>query len=113
MAHDEDVAFSTPPEEVLDEQDDTVNDDLGWKRPRDLPADLPTSLDDRRRDNAFDGETEMYDGWQGKTSLDIPGIKVLTFYRSVAVHRSGGQDEQLQPQSPRTRLRCANIPGTR
>ena len=35
------------------------------KKPRELPADLPTSLDDRRRAPEYAGETEMYDGWQG------------------------------------------------
>ncbi|KAJ9610669.1 hypothetical protein H2200_005446 [Cladophialophora chaetospira] len=34
--------------------------------PRKLPDDLPTSLDDRRSFPSYGGETEMYDGWQGK-----------------------------------------------
>lgn len=33
---------------------------------RQLPIDLPTSLDDRRPLSNYGGETEMYDGWQGK-----------------------------------------------
>lgn len=34
---------------------------------RALPADLPTSLDDRRGyQDPFANETEYYDGWQGK-----------------------------------------------
>ena len=38
------------------------------KKPRELPADLPTSLDDRRvvRDTLV-RETEYYDGWQGRS----------------------------------------------
>ena len=32
---------------------------------RQLPADLPTSLEDRRAPINYVGETEMYDGWQG------------------------------------------------
>lgn len=35
-------------------------------RTRQLPDDLPTSLDDRRRVPTYGGETEMYDAWQGK-----------------------------------------------
>ena len=35
-------------------------------KPRDLPADLPKSLDDRRRPTGLVPETEMYDGWQGQ-----------------------------------------------
>ena len=36
------------------------------EKPRQLPDDLPTSLDDRRRVPNYGGETEMYDAWQGK-----------------------------------------------
>ena len=32
---------------------------------RQLPSDLPTSLDDRRTVNIMNEETEMYDAWQG------------------------------------------------
>lgn len=34
-------------------------------KPRALPNDLPTSLDDRRSTNYYAGETEFYDGWAG------------------------------------------------
>lgn len=48
-----------------DEDEDDV-DDRGW--PKELPPDLPRSLDDRRRDPTYDigGETEYYDAWQGE-----------------------------------------------
>lgn len=35
-------------------------------KPRQLPSDLPKSLDDRQPVRGFGGETEMYDAWQGK-----------------------------------------------
>jgi hypothetical protein len=35
------------------------------KRPRELPDDLPKSLNDRRSIPTFTAETEMYDAWQG------------------------------------------------
>jgi hypothetical protein len=35
--------------------------------PRQLPPDLPRSLDDRRNAPAFDAETEIYDAWQGSS----------------------------------------------
>lgn len=35
-------------------------------RPRQLPSDLPTSLDDRRAPATFDTGVEVYDAWQGK-----------------------------------------------
>ena len=33
---------------------------------RQLPDDLPKSLDDRRTVSSYAGETEMYDAWQGE-----------------------------------------------
>lgn len=39
--------------------------DIGTNRPRVLPPDLPTSLDDRRRTPLLNTETEIYDAWQG------------------------------------------------
>lgn len=38
-------------------------------RPRQLPPDLPKSLDDRRAVRSYVGETEMYDAWQGMVSI--------------------------------------------
>lgn len=34
--------------------------------PRNLPSDLPKSLDDRQPVRSYGGETEMYDAWQGR-----------------------------------------------
>lgn len=34
-------------------------------KPKELPADLPKSLNDRRAIPEFTAETEMYDAWQG------------------------------------------------
>lgn len=39
--------------------------DIGTNRPRVLPPDLPTSLDDRRRTPLLNTEAEVYDAWQG------------------------------------------------
>lgn len=36
------------------------------EKPRTLPPDLPTSLDDRRSFPSYNSETEIYDGWQGE-----------------------------------------------
>lgn len=46
----------------MDPFDDEGGD--AWK-PKALPSDLPTSLDDRRMPREPVTETEMYDGWQG------------------------------------------------
>lgn len=41
--------------------------------PRELPLDLPRSLDDRKNFRSYNEETEYYDAWQG-VYLD-PSIK--------------------------------------
>ena len=45
------------------ERDNGVHGDA--VRPRQLPHDLPKSLNDRRPVHSYGGETEMYDAWQG------------------------------------------------
>ena len=44
---------------------DEEEDQKGKSRPKQLPHDLPKSLDDRRAPRSYGGETEMYDAWQG------------------------------------------------
>lgn len=41
-------------------------DDEPAPKPRELPADLPRSLDDRKSFPAYNQETEYYDAWQGE-----------------------------------------------
>lgn len=41
-------------------------DEKGPSVPRNLPSDLPKSLDDRQPVRSYGGETEMYDAWQGR-----------------------------------------------
>ncbi len=40
-------------------------DEAQVERPRELPADLPRSLDDRKNFRSYNEETEYYDAWQG------------------------------------------------
>ena len=42
------------------------------KKPRELPDDLPKSLDDRKRVPDLVQETELYDGWQGRCMVNSP-----------------------------------------
>jgi hypothetical protein len=47
--------------------EDAYSGDLGEpQRPRQLPSDLPTSLNDRRPVHIMNDETEIYDAWQGE-----------------------------------------------
>ena len=50
------------PQEVNAGQDE---DDEGFHTPRELPPDLPRSLDDRRDPPVLGASTEVYDAWQG------------------------------------------------
>lgn len=69
-------------EEEQEEEEDAEDVEEGWKRPRDLPPDLPRSLDDRRTYTGFGEETEYYDAWQGKSSLAYSlGKSVLTLFQ--------------------------------
>ncbi|KAI9677283.1 MAG: hypothetical protein M1829_002625 [Trizodia sp. TS-e1964] len=55
--------------------------DLQPRLPKRLPDDLPTSLNDRRAPLSLEGETEMYDAWQGQSQFltnPIPA-RPLTF----------------------------------
>lgn len=55
---------------------------------RELPDDLPKSLDDRRSVPAFQPETEMYDAWQGQSQfLTTPlTVKPLSFNLALDEH---------------------------
>jgi hypothetical protein len=37
------------------------------EKPRELPPDLPRSLDDRKNFRSYNEETEYYDAWQGSS----------------------------------------------
>ncbi|KAK2809288.1 hypothetical protein FQN50_003930 [Emmonsiellopsis sp. PD_5] len=58
------------------------------RRSRQLPPDLPTSLDDRRSVPGFTPETEMYDAWQGQSQfLTTPmPAKPLSFNLALDDH---------------------------
>lgn len=47
-------------------------------RPKQLPPDLPMSLDDRRTPRSYGGETEMYDGWQGLSKSHLSPFNEYT-----------------------------------
>ena len=54
------------PEHEYREEEEAVVVEEEVKRPRELPADLPRSLDDRQNFHGYTAqETEYYDAWQG------------------------------------------------
>ncbi|KAK2597957.1 hypothetical protein QQS21_005873 [Conoideocrella luteorostrata] len=85
---------------------DLSND--GEFKPRTIPADLPTSLDDRRHAPTEDyvAETEMYDGWQGQSQfLTTPALaKPLNFGNLSLNDDEFGQDAAKGPKDSDTRL---------
>lgn len=50
------------------EEEEEESDDEYAQKPRELPADLPRTLDDRKNFNSYNQETEYYDAWQGEQS---------------------------------------------
>ncbi|KAI1982530.1 hypothetical protein LOZ51_000720 [Ophidiomyces ophidiicola] len=60
---------ASPRNEVSPDADTFEQDETVKPKPRTLPDDLPTSLDDRRSVPTYAAETEMYDGWQGQSQF--------------------------------------------
>jgi hypothetical protein len=69
-------------------------------KPRQLPPDLPTSLDDRREVHLA-AETEMYDAWQGERAQleDTWSSSLILADRTISVPRKSNArpTAQLQP----------------
>ncbi|KAG6142450.1 hypothetical protein E4U12_003342 [Claviceps purpurea] len=82
---------------------DVSNNDEHLSRIR--PADLPTSLDDRRHalKAEYVLETEMYDGWQGQSHfLTTPAVaKPLNFGNLSLNDDDYGQDAAAAPKAPK------------
>lgn len=74
-------------------------------RPRQLPLDLPTSLDDRREVHMA-AETEMYDAWQGEQAhwRHTWAASLILAIRTITVPRksNAGPTAQLQPLARRS-----------
>ncbi|GAB7355402.1 hypothetical protein MBLNU459_g5920t1 [Dothideomycetes sp. NU459] len=63
-------------------------------RPRELPTDLPRSLDDRRTFSGYNEETEMYDAWQGQSQfLTAPTIARPSNF-NLSLHEPDYDDAQ-------------------
>lgn len=63
MSLDEERRPNSGHSELESEQED--------ERPRQLPADLPRTLDDRQNFTTYNQETEYYDAWQGKVQTFV------------------------------------------
>jgi hypothetical protein len=63
MADQQDIEFKVA-------HDSRSEDESPLPRPRQLPLDLPRSLDDRKSVPAYTQETEYYDAWQGEKLPD-------------------------------------------
>ncbi|KAH6891214.1 hypothetical protein B0T10DRAFT_528498 [Thelonectria olida] len=94
-----------PPSITMDLGD--AVDAEGDQKPRVLPHDLPTSLDDRRHAPVdLVPETEMYDGWQGQSQfLTTPAIaKPLNFGNLSLNDNDFGDEITKGPVDSDTRL---------
>ncbi|KAF2477827.1 uncharacterized protein BDR25DRAFT_250102 [Lindgomyces ingoldianus] len=75
-------------------------------KPRQLPSDLPTSLDDRRAVPIMGEETEIYDAWQGQSQfLTTPmPARPLSFNLSLDDPTFGGDEDIQQLEDSDSRL---------
>ncbi|PGH03744.1 hypothetical protein GX51_03888 [Blastomyces parvus] len=62
-------------------------------KPRPLPDDLPTSLDDRRSVPVFGAETEIYDAWQGQSHFLTNPIPAKPLSFNLALDDGSHDDE--------------------
>lgn len=69
---------------------------------RELPADLPRSLDDRHIPTNIAQETEYYDAWQGTSTSDLFMLD-LTFGRAIPFPLSSPFESTAQLQFSTTR----------
>lgn len=56
------------------EEFEEAHEHVEMERPRELPPDLPRSLDDRQNFRSYNEETEYYDAWQGTFITNTPNI---------------------------------------
>lgn len=61
-------------------------------KPRQLPPDLPTSLDDRRHTPAIGEETEIYDAWQGKD----PSLSTLSTWTDEEIRKANRSSSRIR-----------------
>ncbi|KAH6678918.1 hypothetical protein F5X68DRAFT_270158 [Plectosphaerella plurivora] len=73
------------------------NDGNGERPPRQLPADLPKSLDDRKsRPVDLVQETEMYDGWQGQSQfLTSPILAKPLSFNDLSLDDDRGYEDDV------------------
>lgn len=78
--HVDQIDHSNPPQErdIAHNHDSSQGEEEEYEqrsRPRDLPSDLPRTLDDRQNFRSYNEETEYYDAWQGQSQfLTAPTI---------------------------------------
>ncbi|KAL1643393.1 hypothetical protein SLS61_009227 [Didymella pomorum] len=88
----------------ITDRDHGFQDDPPAPPPRQLPSDLPTSLNDRRPVSAYmPEETEIYDAWQGQSFLTTPmPARPLSFNLSLDDPSFGDEDmQQLEDSDSR------------
>lgn len=136
------LASRSPCTTTMESTDENgIHDAADTPKPRQLPDDLPRSLDDRRNVPQIAGETEIYDAWQGACPADpassqepcvspavaaccLPSTAVyspacvLTMCPNrrpvpVHIHTAAVQAPQLQPLSGRPDQRQPLAPGQR
>ncbi|KAM5351889.1 hypothetical protein ACJ41O_004612 [Fusarium nematophilum] len=92
----------------MDLEDSPGHDGQPENKPRALPADLPTSLNDRRHvpTEHLMPETEMYDGWQGQSQfLTTPALAKPLNFGNLSLNDPDYDDDVTKgPKDSDTRL---------
>ncbi|KAK2858408.1 hypothetical protein FQN49_004764 [Arthroderma sp. PD_2] len=74
--------------------------DEGVEKPRTLPPDLPTSLDDRRSIPSYNSETEIYDGWQGQSQFLTTPMPTKPLSFNLALDDHNAEEDFYNPRLP-------------
>ncbi|EFQ97851.1 DIL and Ankyrin domain-containing protein [Nannizzia gypsea CBS 118893] len=74
--------------------------DEGIEKPRTLPPDLPTSLDDRRSFPSYNSETEIYDGWQGQSQFLTTPVPTKPLSFNLALDDNNSEEDFYNPRLP-------------
>ncbi|KAI9812353.1 MAG: hypothetical protein M1832_000441 [Thelocarpon impressellum] len=77
------------------DEDDPVFEDARPTRPRELPDDLPKSLNDRRSVPSFAAETEMYDAWQGQSQYLTTAVTAKPLEFKLPLEDVGNEEAQV------------------
>ncbi|KAF2101939.1 hypothetical protein NA57DRAFT_64589 [Rhizodiscina lignyota] len=79
----------------MDHHEDEYEPQDEAPRPKELPSDLPRSLDDRRPVSSYQEETEFWDGWQGQSQFISSTIPTSPLKFNLSLDEPGGDVHEM------------------